>query len=271
MLAIARSSFVYWSEGDARSFFVIEDPSDRLIRPHGGHVGRTMRFEMTSARQQQVTADHRAESSTITRNLFGRCKTSDRTRHSKHRPGRIRASRSATWQDIQGLRGRSVSALADALDGLSRLDLGDRDRWVAELRELKAAVESRRAKVDEVLHKPRIGGSPELNDQWISAIGTLAEQIDALTNKLSSQVQLTDAVFDQMMAVKHLAWIVRSDAGLERLLFGNAIAGAKVSVDWQRKITELHGCWRRWKTYYETAPKTRNHSRMRSRRQRNLF
>jgi hypothetical protein len=44
-----------------------------------------------------------------------------------------------------------------------------------------------------------------------------------------------------MMAVKHLAWIVRSDAGLERLLFGNAIAGAKVSVDWQRKITELHG------------------------------
>jgi methyl-accepting chemotaxis protein len=197
---------------------------------------------MNSARQQQVTADRRAEVSTVTRNLFQAMQNIRLERGTVSTAlVAIEPVDPATWQDIQGLRDRSISALADALDGLSRLNLGDRDRWVAELRELKAAVDFRRDKVDEVLHKPRIGGSTELNDQWISAIGTLAEQIDALTNKLSSQVQLTDAVFDQMMAVKHLAWIVRSDAGLERLLFGNAIAGAKVSVDWQRKITELHG------------------------------
>jgi hypothetical protein len=42
------------------------------------------------------------------------------------------------------------------------------------------------------------------------------------------------------MTVKQLAWSVRSDAGSERLMIADALAGGgKASDEWQRKTTEL--------------------------------
>jgi hypothetical protein len=145
-----------------------------------------------------------------------------------------------TSKDIQDLRERSGRALAAAFDELSLLDAGDRDGWLAELRAANAAVESVRAKVDEALRIRRPGGSKALDEQWVPAVGALVEKMDALTSRLSSEVRLGDPFFDEMMTVKQLAWRVRSDAGVERLMIGNAIAGGgRVPDDWRRKILQL--------------------------------
>jgi methyl-accepting chemotaxis protein len=198
-------------------------------------------MSMSSAWQQQATAQRRMEVGSITRHLFLAMQNVRIER------GTVSAALiegesidSATWRDIQNLRARSMPALAEALDMLFRLDFTDRDRWLAELRTKSAAVETIRANADEILRNPRLGTNREVNDKWVATVGALVDRMDALSGRLSSGVRLNDPFFDQMMTVKQLAWGIRSDAGAERLMIGDALAGgSKVSGDWPRKITEL--------------------------------
>jgi methyl-accepting chemotaxis protein len=198
-------------------------------------------ISMSSAWQQEATAQRRMEVGSITRLLFLAMQNMRIER------GTVSAAiierepvDSATWQDIQNLRARSVQALTEALDMLLRLDFSDQDRWVVELRTRSAAVETIRAEADKFLQKRGLGTNTEVNDKWVAAVGTLVDSMDALSNRLSSGVRLNDPFFDQMMTVKQLAWSVRSDAGVERLMIGDALAGGgKVSDEWQRKATEL--------------------------------
>ncbi len=197
---------------------------------------------MSSAWQQQATAQRRMEVGSITRYLFLAMQNMRIER------GTVSAALienepvdAATLQDIRNLRARSAPALAEALDMLSHLDFDDRDRWIAELRTKSAAVDTMRADADELLSKRDSGTNAEFNDKWVAAVGTLVERMDALSSRLSSAVRLEDPFFDQMLTVKDLAWNVRSDAGVERLMIGDALAGGgTLSDDLRRKTTELH-------------------------------
>ena len=198
-------------------------------------------MSMSSAWEQQAMAQRRMEVGSITRYLFLAMQNMRIER------GTVSAALienepidAAASQDIQSLRAKSAPALAEALDMLMLLDLDDRDRWIAELRSKSASVETMRADADEFLRKRGLGTNAEFNDKWVAAVGTLVERMDALLSRLSSGVRLNDPFFDQMLTVKDLAWNVRSDAGAERLMIGDALAGGgKVSDDWQRRITEL--------------------------------
>jgi methyl-accepting chemotaxis protein len=197
---------------------------------------------MISARQEQIQAERRMQISSITRDLFHAMQN---LRVERGTIGTALADKepvdTATWQDIQALRAKSAPALAAALDKLSRLDIGDRSRWIADLHDKAEVVDRVRSKVDEYLQR-HVAKSAQLDQQWITNVGSLVDGLDALSSRLSSEVRLHDPFFDQMMTVKQLAWSVRADAGLERLLIGNAIgSGAKVSDDWQRKIAVLQG------------------------------
>src|ERR1700730_10756956 len=141
---------------------------------------------MSSALQQQITAQRRMEVSSITRHLFLAMQNVRVER------GTISAALverepidPATWQDIQSLRIGSRSALVEALDELSHLDINDRDRWIADLRTTNATVESMRAKADDVLQKRLIGSNAELNDQWVPAVGALVDLMARRTRRPS--------------------------------------------------------------------------------------
>jgi methyl-accepting chemotaxis protein len=198
-------------------------------------------LSMSSAWQRETTAQRSKEVGSITRHLFLAMQNMRIER------GTVSAAiienepvDSAAWQDIQNLRARSAQALAEGLDMLLRLDFSERDRWVEELQTKNAAVETIRADADGFLQKRGVGTNTEVNDKWVAAVGTLVDRLDALSSRLSSGVRLNDPFFDQMMTVKQLAWSVRSDAGAERLMIGDAIAsGRKVSDEWRRKTTEL--------------------------------
>jgi len=200
-------------------------------------------FLMVSAWQQQAQAQRRTEISGVTRHLFHAMQD---VRVERGTVSAALADRepvdAATRQDIGNLRAKSVPALAGALDELSRLDINGRDRWIAELRTKIDAVDILRAQADEMVQKRSAGSTAQLNEQWFDGVGALVDGMDALASGLSSEVKLNDPFFDQMMVVKQLAWSVRADAGVERLLIGNAIAGgAKASDEWQRKIVGLRG------------------------------
>src|ERR1700738_1967099 len=83
---------------------------------------------MSSAWQQQVTAQRRMEVSSITRHLF-QAMQNVRGERATCSAALVKREPIAppTWQDIQSLRTSSRSALVEALDEFSRLDINDRD------------------------------------------------------------------------------------------------------------------------------------------------
>jgi methyl-accepting chemotaxis protein len=197
----------------------------------------------TSAWQQEATAERRAQVSSTIRYLF------QAMQNLRIERGTVSTALLAadpvdqqTWRDISDLRRISAQALAGAFDKLSRLDVDPRDLRIEELHKTVVEIDTIRARVDEELRTHRAANGAELDRPWIAAVGGLVDKIDELTTRLSSQVRLSDPFFDQMMTVKDLAWSVRSDAGIERLMIANAIAsGEKPSDDWQRKVFELRG------------------------------
>jgi len=216
---------------------------------------------MNSAWHQQADAQRRLEVGSITRHLFLAMQNMRVER------GTVSAAlledqpiESAVLQDIHDLRVKSKSDLTEALSELSRLDFADRDHLSAELNTKNTIVETMRSDADEMLRSPSREMNKEMNKKWLSAMGSLVDSMDSLSNRLSSKVRLNDPFFDQMMTVKQLAWSIRSDAGTERLMIGDAIAKReKVSEDWKRKTMELHArvlaVWAMLVSYVD-APKT---------------
>src|SRR6202023_1188923 len=154
---------------------------------------------MSSAWQQQATGQRRMEDSGITRHLFQARQNVRAERGAVTAPLVERGPTDpAPWHDIQSLRIGSRSALVEALDELSHVDINARDRWIADLRTTNATVESMRAKADDVLQKRLIGSNAELNDQWVPAVGALVDLMDTLTSRLSSDVRLIEPFFDPM-------------------------------------------------------------------------
>jgi methyl-accepting chemotaxis protein len=196
---------------------------------------------MRSAWHQRETAQRRVEVGNITRHLFLAMQTMRVER------GTVSAALvesepvdATAWREIRDLRAKSTPALLEAMNELSRLNFADRASWLEKLRGKADSLQSVRNSVDSMLQKPHPGRNAELNTQWVSAVGSLVDDMDAVANRLSSEVRLNDPFFDQMMTVKQLAWSVRSDAGVERLMLGDAIAsGAKVSDDWRRGVNDL--------------------------------
>lgn len=197
---------------------------------------------MNSAWHQQAAAQRRLEVGSITRHLFLAMQNMRVER------GTVSAAlledqpiESSILQDIHDLRVKSKSALTEALSELSRPDFADRDHLSSELNTKNTIVETMRSDTDEMLRSQSRENNKEMNKKWLSAVGSLVDTMDSLSNRLSSEVRLNDPFFDQMMTIKQLAWSVRSDAGTERLMIGDAIAKReKVSEDWKRKTMELH-------------------------------
>lgn len=98
---------------------------------------------MISARQQQVQAERRMEIGSITRYLFlaMQCLRVERGTVNTALADKEPVD-TDTWRDIQALREKSGAAQTAALSELARLDIDDRDRWIAELRSKADAANS---------------------------------------------------------------------------------------------------------------------------------
>jgi methyl-accepting chemotaxis protein len=144
--------------------------------------------------------------------------------------------------DIAALRGKSEAALNSAVAKLARLRLPDELTRINELRANKELVVKLRQDVDAALAVPKGDRPADLRKSWVSAVGALADTIDALSDRLSAKIDATDAFIADMTTLKALAWSVRDAAGIDRLLLGGSIASDKgVAPDQQRQLAELAG------------------------------
>jgi len=148
---------------------------------------------------------------------------------------------SETENDVSVLRTRSQQALDTAL-----AKLGGAARGIAkaasEVQDARREFTFLRNESDVVLREPKTQRPVDISARWTAAGGKFVRAIDALTERLSEEINQADPFITEMMKIKQLGWVARDAAGFDRLLIGAALANAKIlTLDQEKRFAAQMG------------------------------
>src|SRR5215510_5793376 len=110
-------------------------------------------------------------------------------------------------------REAEMPALKAALSILQNVDFPERQAAVAELGQRTKRVAALHEEWDAAMRQPKVarraGLAPEIRDE----ITALITMLDNLSVRLNRSIQPEDAVVDQLMEIKQLAWVTRDGGG----------------------------------------------------------
>lgn len=143
---------------------------------------------------------------------------------------------------IADRRTAADAALDDALEQLDGRAFDGRDRLVRDVEQAMDRVATLRDQADRALPMDRDSRPDGLAEQWMPAIVSLIETVEALSGGVGIQVKLADPFLGEQTTLKEMAWLARDRAGRERAAIGAAIAdGDRLAADTRNAISEHRG------------------------------
>jgi methyl-accepting chemotaxis protein len=156
----------------------------------------------------------------------------------------LRVDRSTTFRDMNGdrtltglakqtqdVRNAEMAALTPALAALEALDFPQKQALlpgiVQSVKKFTAMHVETAAAVTQPKAQRRAGLAQEFNEEALR----LLESLDKLSVQLTAFVKLDDAMIDQLLILKQLAWIARNTAGDAQVMVSNALVGQKLPAD----------------------------------------
>ena len=146
-----------------------------------------------------------------------------------------------TADTLEALRTQAEEALDRALAKLATAQLDRTGAAISEIRDNRARVEELRVQAAAALVKPLDQRAAALTATWMEASTKLIASLDALSETLSGDIAEADPFIAEMMKIKQLAWAVRSAAGFDRLLLGQAIAKQRFPAAMREQTLALTG------------------------------
>jgi methyl-accepting chemotaxis protein len=142
---------------------------------------------------------------------------------------------------LKGIREAEMSALVAAADVLSRTEFIDRATLFPALQRSIKTVAALHSESWTALKQPKAQRREQLARDYMSELNALAETLDKLSARLTATVKLADAFIDQLLVIKHMAWVVRNAGGDASLLVSNGIAAGKLAPDATQKYAAAVG------------------------------
>jgi methyl-accepting chemotaxis protein len=183
-----------------------------------------------SAWKQYQTAIRSAAVIDVSRNLFTGLHNLRVDRSTTLR-GLAGAQLTEPPKQMQQVRAAELAALKPAIPALEALDFPNKQSLypavVSSLNKLTAM----HAETARATTQPREQRRPELAKEFGDEAGKLLGLLDKLSEQLTATVKLDDAMVDQLLALKQLAWLARNSAGDAQLMVSNSVAGLKMPAD----------------------------------------
>jgi methyl-accepting chemotaxis protein len=142
---------------------------------------------------------------------------------------------------IEGHRQDGMGALQNLVGALAGIEFPDRATLYPELQRAVKALAAFQVEAWDALKKPKEARRESLAQEYSNEVLKLLETLDKVSGRLSASVKLHDATVDQMLMVKHLAWLVRDGGGDASLMISNGIAAGRLPPDSLEKYTALIG------------------------------
>ena len=126
------------------------------------------------------------------------------------------------------VRAAEMAALRPAIAKLEQLDFQDKQAVlpgiVQAVKKLAALHEESAVAVTQPKAQRRAG----IGQEFFNETSGLLESLDKLSSSLTREVKLQDALVDQLLALKQLAWIARNTAGDAQVMISNGISAQKL-------------------------------------------
>jgi methyl-accepting chemotaxis protein len=142
---------------------------------------------------------------------------------------------------IRDIREALMPALARTLEILPTTDLAQRDTLLADLGALNKTLLAEQAEFWTEVLKPRAERRAALAKEYVATEDTLMAQLEKLSSALAASVNHQDAMIDQLLTVKQMAWLLRSTAGESSQIVGNALGSGKITPELQLAYTKFVG------------------------------
>jgi methyl-accepting chemotaxis protein len=172
----------------------------------------------------------------------------------------LRVDRASTYRDllldkqftavsplIQSARDAEMPALKSAVVALEAVDLPERQTAISGLSNILSKMTALQAESVAALTQPKAARRQGLAQEYQDEATTLMETLDKLTLRLNKLVKLEDALIDQLMELKQLAWVVRNEGGESSVLVSNTLGGRPLPPDaflkYTAHVSKLETAW----------------------------
>src|SRR3954447_17450378 len=89
--------------------------------------------------------------------------------------------------------------------------------------------------------QPQASRRPALAKEYMETTQGLLTTLDKLSGVLAANVSHQDAVIDQLLTIKQIAWLLRNTAGEASLLISNGLGAGKLSPETRLTYTKHVG------------------------------
>ncbi|SFI66319.1 methyl-accepting chemotaxis protein [Bradyrhizobium sp. cf659] len=142
---------------------------------------------------------------------------------------------------IRGIRDILMPALARAIEILPSIDLPQGEAMVSDLGRLNKLLLEKQAEFWTEVAKPKASRRAALAKEYTDAEDGLMAILEKLAPMLGASVNHQDAIIDQFLMIKQMAWLLRLSAGESSLIVGNALGTGKITPELQLAYTKFVG------------------------------
>ena len=135
-------------------------------------------------------------------------------------------------------RANAVPALKGAFDALERVDFVGQST-LAPFGDAIRKLSALQAEAAAAINQPKSQRRPGLANDYNAVATGLIELVERKSSDVARQVKLEDALIDQLLDLKNLAWLVRFTGGDASVIVSNGLAAKKVAPDVAFKYAAL--------------------------------
>jgi methyl-accepting chemotaxis protein len=142
---------------------------------------------------------------------------------------------------LRALRDDEMPALARALDLLPAMEFAQKQALVPELDRLNKLLIAQQTEFWGEVAKPKASRRLALSKEYSDTTVALLETLDKISAGLASGINHQDATFDQLLAIKQTAWLLRNTAGEASVTVSNGLNAGSLSPEQRLYYTKAVG------------------------------
>jgi methyl-accepting chemotaxis protein len=149
---------------------------------------------------------------------------------------------------LQELQGVQMTALQRAVDLMPDIDFAQKQTLQPELARLNKLLLAQQVEFWTNAVKPKAERRLDLAKEYIDSTQAVMETLDKLSLALAAAINHQDAMVDQLLAIKQIAWLLRNTAGGASLVVANGLSGSipvtpEVQTSYRKYVGGIEAVW----------------------------
>jgi methyl-accepting chemotaxis protein len=142
---------------------------------------------------------------------------------------------------LRTIQDNEMPPLRSAAAVLVSIDFNDKATLLASLTQFGEKLTAQQAEAWDAMRKPKVSRRPAFAKEYDETAATLLETLEKLSAQLAAAVSHSDPVIDQMLAIKQIAWLLRSTAGEASILVSNGLTSGHATPEIRQSYTKFIG------------------------------